>query len=142
MDERTVRPGASGVRAVMLAFTLIIVLPYRVHAADEIEKAHAEAGRQWYDKYCQPCHGAGGAPGTAVFKETGKPVDLRDYVKRNGGKFPTSRWITVVATDNPALLHTAVWQTIKNDQSGISADAAGRSVVASIASYVRAIQRK
>lgn len=98
--------------------------------------------RQWYDKYCIPCHGAGGAPGSAVYPDTKKPVDLRDYVQRNGGKFPAARWISVVTTDNPMQVHTKVWQRITDAQGGTtSADATGRAIVASIASYVRSIQK-
>ena len=92
-------------------------------------------------KYCTPCHGPAGAPGTAVYADTRKPVDLRNYVQRNGGKFPAARWIAVVTTDNPTQLHTEVWYRIRDAQGGAAfADAGGRAVVASIASYIRSIQ--
>jgi hypothetical protein len=62
--------------------------------------------------------------------------------KRNGGKFPAARWISVVTTDNPVLVHTAVWQKIRDYQGGTSfSDATGKAIVASIACYVRSIQR-
>jgi mono/diheme cytochrome c family protein len=143
MCRRTVRITASRAGRVALAIGLTAVLAHRVRAADEIEKIQAEAGRQWYDKYCTPCHGPAGAPGTAVYPDTRKPVDLRNYVQRNGGKFPAARWIAVVATDNPALVHTDVWHRIHDSQKGgsISSDAAAKAVVASIASYVRLIQK-
>ena len=89
----------------------------RVLAADDFETVHAEAGRHWYDKYCVPCHGAAGAPGSAVYPDTKKPVDLRDYVQRHGGKFPAAQWISVVTTDNPMLIHTKVWQQIRDAQA-------------------------
>ena len=125
-----------------LAFALVAGIPRVVRAADEFEKIEAEAGRQWYDEYCTPCHGAGGAPGSATFVEGKKPVDLRDYVARNGGRFPAERWISVVTTENPALVHTAVWKRIRDAKgTSISSDAAGRALVVSIAYYVRSIQR-
>jgi mono/diheme cytochrome c family protein len=142
MIERTVRIGASAGGTVALAIALIAGLPHGVRAADEFEKIQAEAGRQWYDKYCTPCHGAGGAPGSATFPDSKKPVDLRDYVARNGGRFPAERWISVVTTENPTLVHTDVWQRIRESQgTSISSDAAGRALVVSIANYVRSIQK-
>ena len=137
----TIRITASRGGAVALAIALMAGLPQLVRAADDFEKIHAEAGRQWYDKYCMPCHGAGGAPGSAVYPDTKKPVDLRDYVERHGGKFPAAQWISVVTTDNPALVHTEVWHKIRDSQGGATSSAAGRSIVAAIASYVRSIQR-
>ena len=106
MIERTVRIRASAGGAVALVIALIAGLPDGVRAADEFEKIQAEAGRQWYDEYCTPCHGAAGAPGSAMYPNTKKSVDLRDYVARNGGRFPAERWINVVTTDNPTLVHT------------------------------------
>lgn len=144
MYRSTVRITASGVGTVALAIALMAGLPHRVQGADELERIHAEAGRLWYEKYCMPCHGVAGAPGSAVYAETKKPVDLRGYVARHGGKFPAARWIAVVTTENPALVHTDVWYKIRDAHGGggtVSSDAAGRAVVASIASYVRSIQK-
>ena len=62
-------------------------------------------------------------------------------MQRNGGKFPAARWIAVVTTGNPTQLHTEVWSRIRDAQGGAAfADAGGRAVVASIASYIRSIQ--
>jgi mono/diheme cytochrome c family protein len=142
MVERTVRIMGSAGGAVALAIALIAGPAESVRAADELEKIQAEAGRQWYDKYCTPCHGAAGAPGSATFADGKKPVDLRDYVARNGGRFPAERWISVVTTENPTLVHTAAWKTIRDSQgTSISSDAAGSAVVVSIAYYVQSIQR-
>jgi mono/diheme cytochrome c family protein len=129
--------------AAAVAVALAVLVPRGVRA-DEFENIHAAAGQVWYDQYCRPCHGAAGAPGTAVYADTKATVDLRTYVARNGGRFPAAQWIAVVATDNPALSHTPVWQRIRraHSQSGpAAADVAGRAVVASIASYVRSIQQ-
>jgi len=142
MKGTTVRITASSGIRVALAIGLIASLAHPVRAADEFEQIHAAAGRQWYEKYCTPCHGMAGAPGSAVYADTKKPVDLRDYVQRNGGKFPAARWISVVTTENPSLVHTDVWHKIRDSQgTANSSDVAGRAVVASIASYVRSIQK-
>jgi hypothetical protein len=134
------RLGIAACASTALAIALLGA-PRRMRAADDFDKVHAEAGRLWYDKYCTPCHGPAGAPGTAVYADTKKPVDLRNYVQRNGGKFPAARWIAVVTTGNPTQLHTEVWYRIRDAQGGaVFADAGGRAVVASIASYIRSIQ--
>lgn len=141
MYGRSVRIAALRRGTLALAIALMIGSPQRGTAADDLDKIQAEAGRQWYEKYCTPCHGPAGAPGSAVYPDSKKPVDLRDYVKRNGGKFPAARWIAVVTTDNPALVHTDVWYKIRDSQGGTTMPAAaGRGVVASIASYIRSIQ--
>jgi hypothetical protein len=117
--------------------------PSAFAAQDELAKVQAAAGKQWYDKFCTPCHGPGGQPGTAVSRANKQPVDLRTYVKRNGGKFPVGRWIQVVQDVNPGGVHADVWQSIMNSQTGmISNETAARGILASIASYVRSIQTK
>jgi hypothetical protein len=125
-----------------VAIVLIAGPSQWVRAADDFETIHAEAGQHWYETYCTPCHGIAGAPGSAVYPDTKKPIDLRDYVARHGGKFPAARWISVVTTENPSLVHTAVWHRIRDSQGGAAySGATGRGIVASIASYVRSVQR-
>src|SRR6266481_3938459 len=83
-------------------FSLTIALiatevPTRVMCAEnQLQQAHAAAGRVWYEKYCTSCHGQGGGPGSAVYRGSDRPVDLRTYVKRNNGIFPAVEWIAVV----------------------------------------------
>ena len=112
-------------------------------AADDIDDALSGAGKVWYEKYCTPCHGPGGAPGNAVSRATKQPVDLRTYVKRHGGKFPAADWLAVIADTRPASVHTDVWETIKRAQAGTAqGDIAARGVVGSIARYINSIQTK
>jgi len=128
---------------VSLAVTLAIGLGGRALAADQIDDVLSNAGKVWYDKYCTPCHGPGGAPGEAVFRATKQPVDLRTYVQRHGGKFPAQDWLAVIAGNRPGSVHTPVWEAIKNDQGGrVQSDAAARGVVGSIARYIISIQTK
>jgi len=142
MHSTTLRTIAWKRGTVALAIACIVGIPGVIRATDDFEKIQAEAGRQWYDHYCTRCHGAGGAPGSAVYPDSKKPVDLRNYVARNGGTFPAARWISVVTTENPSLVHTAVWHKIRDAQvGGVSSDATARGVVASIASYIRSIQQ-
>ena len=119
------------------------IVPIRARAADEVQQARVEMGRIWYQKYCTPCHGPGGAPGSAVYAATKQPVDLRDYVARNGGKFPSGKWLNAVFAPQPGRTHTEVWETIRSAQAeSIEKDAIARGVVANIAEYVISIQKK
>ena len=96
-----------------------------------------------YDKYCTPCHGPGGAPGSAVFVKSKEPVDLRTYVQRHGGKFPSGDWLSVVFGQPPHNPHTAVWERIRRDEGGgTGSEAVARGKVRSIADYILSIQTK
>ncbi len=117
----------------------------RSYAADEVQDARVQKGKLWYDKYCTPCHGAGGTPGSAVFAATKKPIDLRTYARRNGGKFPSERWWDYVFSSRPGGVHAKVWQRIRNDQNEteeVERDISARGVVANIEMYVVSIQNK
>jgi len=121
------------------------VLPNYARAEDELQKARGEAGRVWYDQYCKPCHGPGGAPGTAVYPDTKQPVDLRVYVQRHGGTFPAGDWLAVVFGPQPGRTHhTAIWQKVRSQHGmqGPSGDAVARGIVASIADYIISVQTK
>jgi len=119
------------------------IVPMRARAADEVQQARVEMGRIWYQKYCTPCHGPGGAPGSAVYRNTKQPADLRDYVQRNGGKFPSGKWLNAVFGPQPGAIHTEVWEKIRSAQTeSIEKDAIARGVVANIAEYVMSIQKK
>jgi len=115
----------------------------RVRAQDQIDQSLSEAGKVWYDKYCTPCHGAGGAPGKAVSSTTKQPVDLRTYVQRHGGTFPAADWLAVLADARPGGPHAAVWRSIRQGQAGTTGSAAAaRGIVGEIARYVMSIQAK
>src|SRR5512135_860567 len=121
------------------------VLPNCARADDELQKARGEAGRVWYDQYCRPCHGPGGAPGTAVYPDSKQAVDLRVYVQRHGGKFPAGDWLAVVFGPQPGRTHhTAIWQKVRTQYQvqGPSGDAVARGIVVSIADYVISVQTK
>lgn len=134
------RPGTTC--ALMIVATCSIV-PFRARATDELQQARIEMGRIWYQKYCTPCHGPGGIPGAAVSSATKQPVDLRTYVQRNGGKFPSGKWLSVVFAPQPGNVHTAVWEKIRSvNTESMQSDAVARGVVANIAEYVISIQKE
>jgi len=111
--------------------------------AQDLPSSTAGQGRIWYDKYCTPCHGVGGAPGSSVFATSKQPVDLRTYVQRHGGKFPTGDWLMVVVAKPPLNPHTEGWERIRYDEgSGTNAEIAARGKVRWIADYVLSIQAK
>ncbi len=100
-------------------------------------------GRIWYEKYCTPCHGVGGTPGSAVFVKTDQPVDLRTYVQRHGGEFPSGEWLMVVMAEPLHNPHTEVWERMhREDSGGTSGKTVARGKVRSIADYIVSIQAK
>ena len=120
-----------------LAVALIVgcLTPLRSYAGDAVQDARVQKGKLWYDQYCTPCHGAGGMPGSAVFAATKKPIDLRTYQQRNGGRFPSEKWWDLAFSSRPRGVHAAVWQRIRNDQSEtveVERDITAHSVVANI----------
>lgn len=118
-------------------------VPDRARAEDELRKARAEAGQIWYEKYCKPCHGEGGAPGSAVYRESKQPVDLRTYVQRHGGEFPAANWIAGVYSPRPGGTHTKVWEEIHRRQEiSQNPDIEARGIVAVIADYIMSVQAK
>ena len=80
-------------------------------AEDQLQKARADAGRIWYDQYCTPCHGKGGAPGTAVYPDSKKPIDLRQYRPTSwrhiSGRRLANRGIRSAAWPHPSHQHLA-----------------------------------
>ncbi len=119
-------------------------LPNFARAEDELQKAHSEAGRIWYEKYCTPCHGKEGASGSAVYPQSKQPVDLRTYVQRHDGKFPAGEWIALVAGSRQSPVHTEVWEKIRRQhQTSVpSGVIEARGIVASIAEYIISVQTK
>ena len=119
------------------------VTSLRSYAGNEVQDGRVQKGKISYDKYCTPCHGAGGAPGSAVFPGTKKRIDLRTYQQRNGGTFPSWRWWDVTFNPQPGAAHTEVWEKIRDDQRGDGdRDITARGVVSFIEQYVRSIQKE
>jgi len=130
-------------------FSLMTVLiaaavPSRVMSADnQLQQAHAAAGKVWYEKYCTSCHGQAGGPGSAVYRGSDRPVDLRTYVKRNNGIFPAVEWMAIIEHVDLSAPHAAVWEKIRTDQEGTAGQGAvARGIVASIADYIISVQTK
>ncbi len=138
-----IRRRRCAIRVIAIAITLISYAgPSRAGAQDQPSSTPG-IGRTLYEKYCTPCHGRGGAPGSAVFVKTKQPVDLRTYVQRHGGQFPSGDWLAVVFGEPPHNPHTAVWERIRRDQGGgTGSEAVARGKVRSIADYILSIQTK
>jgi len=134
------------VHVVAMAVALIgcWAVPSRAPGQDQQQPRHGEDGRIWYDKYCTPCHGPGGAPGSAVFPDSKQPVDLRGYVQRHGGKFPSGDWLAVLFGAPVRNSHGVVWEKIRSDQGATTAggEAVGVGIVATIQDYVISVQAK
>ena len=145
-SRRPAKTWKPAVRLIVLAVTFESswIIPDGVRAQDKTEITIAEAGRIGYDKYCTPCHGPGGAPGSAVYRNTKQPIDLRTYVQRHGGQFPLGKWLAVVFGSQPRGPHTEVWEKIRSAHHTTSSvsDAEARDLVDDIEDYVILVQRK
>ena len=130
------------VAGVLLVVIVGCMISLRSYAADAARDTRVPNGKLAYDTYCTPCHGAAGKPGTAVFTATKKPIDLRTYERRNGGRFPNWQWWDVTFGAQPGNVHTEVWERIRNDQrDAVDRDVVARGVVANIKTYVMSIQQ-
>ncbi len=136
-------------KQIVSALAVVVIVAYLSpvpsYAGDEVQDARVRNGKLWYDKYCTSCHGPGGAPGSAVFPGTKKPVDLRTIAQRNGGNFPSIRWWDFVFSSQPRGVHADAWERIRNDQNEtveVERDMTAHSVVANIERYVESIQKK
>jgi len=128
---------------VIAAAALVIswVAPDLVRAQEAQFSPRIDDGRIAYDKYCTPCHGPGGAPGSAVFPDSKQPIDLRTYVQRHGGNFPWDSWFAVVLGVPVNSAHRPVWKRIRTDQSATAeGEVVAHGIVATIADYVISIQ--
>ena len=138
MDDRTAWHWRRNPCARLLLPLIALGIGYTAiaRADDEIDRVLAESGKVRYAQYCTPCHGAGGAPGTAN-------VDLRTYVARHGGKFPAADWLAIIADTRPGSVHADVWERIRREQTGgTDASIVARGIVGQIARYVNSIQSK
>ena len=144
-NDEVRKPMKPIVTALAIVVIVVCLTPLRSYAGDEVPDARVQKGRMSYDKYCTPCHGAGGRPGSAVFAVTKKPIDLRTIAQRNGGTFPSMRWWDFVFSSQPRGVHAESWERIRNDQSEtvkVERDMTAHGVVARIEYYVESIQNK
>ena len=120
------------------------IVPSGVHAQSKTWIPRTEAGRVWYDKYCTPCHGPSGAPGSAVYKHTKQAIDLRTYMQRHGGDFPLDKWLAVEFGSQRHGPHTEVWEKIRSAHQTTSStsDDDPREIVDAIEVYVILVQTK
>jgi mono/diheme cytochrome c family protein len=141
--------GTASMKQVVIGLVVVVIVgcltSLRSYAREEVQDARVQKGKVWYDKYCIPCHGAGGKPGSAVFAATKKPVDLRTIAQRNGGNFPSMRWWNFVFSSQPRGVHAEAWKRIRTDQTEtveVERDVAAHGVAANIEYYVESIQDK
>ncbi len=129
-----------------LAVMVIVgcLTPVQSYAGDEVQDARVQKAKLWYEKYCTPCHGPGGTPGSAVFAATKKPVDLRSYAQRNGGRFPSEKWWNYEFSSRQGGVHGDVWDRMHKDQNEtVKVDrVTAHGVLTYIQWYVMSIQNK
>jgi len=109
---------------------------------------YLQVGREQYMKYCATCHGpTGTGDGMASSTFNKHPVDLTLLSRQNGGRFPTTKVLSIVKGDSPIAAHGSrempVWGEILGhplDDSMYEQDSSNLKIL-SIAAYLESIQK-
>ncbi len=109
---------------------------------------YLQVGRDRYMQYCATCHGpTGTGDGVASSTFNKHPVDLTLLSRQNGGRFPTTKVLSIVKGDTPIAAHgkreMPVWGEILGhplDDSMYQKDASDLKIL-SITAYLESIQK-
>jgi mono/diheme cytochrome c family protein len=111
-----------------------------------IPRSDPTSGKQMYKDYCAACHGPDGkgvGPATEFLKAP--PPDLTTMAKRNNGKFPDSKFSSILrfgTSDHPhGTLDMPVWGPLFTSQSSGNR-AVGELRIHNLAAFVESIQEK
>ena len=117
----------------------------------KIEKTPAKytspaSGKEMYQEYCASCHGMdgkGAGPAAPALKTP--PTDLTTLARKNGGKFPSSRFGAVLTGKAEVLAHGSaempVWGRIFWTMSGRH-EGEVQLRVSNLDDYVQSLQQK
>ena len=111
-----------------------------------VERTSPSDGKQMFNGYCAPCHGADGrGNGPAARALQTKPTDLTALARMNHGKYPDTHVISVLqfGTDIPAHGSTQmpVWGPILGRMSATNSQAKDLRL-GNLSRYVEKIQVK
>jgi len=111
-----------------------------------VPRSKPESGAQMYNDYCAACHGLSGkGDGPAIEFLKAPPLDLTMMAQRNGGKFPTAHFETVLRFGTEKHPHGTsdmpIWgQLFRASDPETSGVAALR--IHNLSSYVESMQQK
>lgn len=137
----------------LLAGTGVVLLGQRAGASKEpqqktmkkvpVSHSNPASGQQMYKDYCAACHGPSGkGDGPAVEFLKAPPPDLTTMAKRNNGKFPTDRFVSVLRFGTEGHPHGTsdmpIWGPLFSKQNKDIVELR----IANLRSYVESIQQK
>ncbi|HEX8711472.1 MAG TPA: c-type cytochrome [Terracidiphilus sp.] len=131
--------------ALSAAATLVCAAQSGAVKEIHVGNAPADSGRQMYASYCASCHGMdgrGNGPVAADLKT--QPTDLTQLARRNHGKYPDVRVISVLKQGTSVPAHgnavMPVWGPILNATDANSRLSALR--ISNLSGYLESIQAK
>jgi mono/diheme cytochrome c family protein len=129
--------------ALSAAATLVCAAQSGAVKEIQVGSVPANSGKQMYASYCASCHGAEGRGNGPVAAELkAQPTDLTQLAKRNHGKYPDMRVISVLKQGTSVPAHgnavMPVWGPIFNATDANSRLSALR--VSNLAKYLESIQ--
>jgi len=99
------------VRIVSLVLCIVAAVCYAQEQKPEVRHVpapvtSAQSGKQMFQAYCASCHGATGkGDGPAAPALNPPPGDLTALSKKNGGKFPADRVLSILRGQEPVTAH-------------------------------------
>lgn len=133
--------------AAAATFALVVVRSPApaVHASQQTPSILIEslAGRDSFDLYCSPCHGAGGrGDGPVAAALRARPADLTTLARRNRGAFPRDQVREfVIGTGRPLAAHGTTEMPVWGPMfRAFESDARVRERIANLVSYIESIQ--
>lgn len=113
-----------------------------------VSKTSAANGKQMYVNYCAPCHGVDGrgqGPVAAALKK--QPPNLALLSRNNGGKFPSTRVMSVLqfgaANPSHGTAEMPVWGSVLSGMDPTNAEPNERALrISNLSRYVQSLQTK
>jgi len=109
-----------------------------------ITRTSATSGQEMFVTYCAACHGKDGkGDGPAVAALKGKPADLTQLAKKNGGIFPQNHvaaTISSVSTPAHGSKEMPMWGPLFSSVSSSQGEVQLR--VANLTRYIETLQEK
>jgi mono/diheme cytochrome c family protein len=114
----------------------------------QMKGTSASSGQEMFKEYCAVCHGKdakGGGPAASELKVP--PPDLTTLAKRNDGKFPESRVVSILKFGPEAPAHgkadMPIWGPLFKSLEGISGgDALVHQRISNLTHYLESLQAK
>jgi mono/diheme cytochrome c family protein len=105
------------------------------------------SGKEMFEAYCAACHGPSGkgdGPAAAALKKA--PSNLTELSRRNGGKFPELKVVSVIKGDSTMVSHGSrdmpVWGQVFSGTISHGNQDDIQMRISNLTSYVQSIQAK